>query len=569
MTLSPEKKRELRVLITMALEGDIAPSQSQHLGQLLSGDPEAMAFYFEFLEITKALKDTPWLSHAKERQNEDTDVFDARMWQALAELEKTAPPVPPKPIPEPQTPHTHEPHGPVANNILWPRVLGVAALICIGLFFVALFSPKPNEQVCRIQTLVNDVWATKAQAVQIGDWINTRDEPRQLISGMIKLVFDHEAEVLIEAPAVFSVQDVNHLMLERGRAYAIVPKSAHGFTILTPNSEVVDLGTEFGVHVDVKGTSNVQVYEGETTLKANSAPESSKISLTEGQAKQVNPLTQRISNSPFHDRAFVRYLASDGSFVWRGEPFDLADCVGQGNGFGTGRLNSGISLVTGHSGQFVGFGPVKSQPGFLETEDMPFIHGIFTPLGSEQTVSNTGLIFNTCPITSGFSWGGAILNGATHEDQSSALRQHHQYRLGSMEFGTLDRPAISMHANAGITFDLQAIQASIEGVELDQFKTWCGISETYFDYRSNASQSSMTQNEPFADFYVLLDGEIAFQALDVTPSQGAIDIDVAVHKEHQFLTLVVTEGQDNQIMGDWALFAAPRITLKRQSSDEK
>jgi ferric-dicitrate binding protein FerR (iron transport regulator) len=45
-----------------------------------------------------------------------------------------------------------------------------------------------------------------------------------------------------------------------------VPPQAEGFVVLSPNFELVDSGTEFGVQVAEDGSGNVRVYEGRVEL---------------------------------------------------------------------------------------------------------------------------------------------------------------------------------------------------------------------------------------------------------------------------------------------------------------
>jgi len=52
-----------------------------------------------------------------------------------------------------------------------------------------------------------------------------------------------------------------------GRLTATVPSGATEFTVRTPTSEIVDLGTEFGVEVDEQGNSMAVVLSGRITAQ--------------------------------------------------------------------------------------------------------------------------------------------------------------------------------------------------------------------------------------------------------------------------------------------------------------
>jgi hypothetical protein len=84
-------------------------------------------------------------------------------------------------------------------------------------------------------------------------------------SGAIDLRFDNGTLLLIEGPAELSIETGMLVSLKHGRLAARVPEEAYGFTVLGPNSAVVDLGTEFAVAVDGE-QSWVEVYDGEVDV---------------------------------------------------------------------------------------------------------------------------------------------------------------------------------------------------------------------------------------------------------------------------------------------------------------
>lgn len=83
----------------------------------------------------------------------------------------------------------------------------------------------------------------------------------QLERGLVDLRFDGGVSVFIEAPATFAVVSGKRVVLHNGRLSANVPPEGVGFTVETPEAEVIDFGTEFSVDV-ATGTSEVHVFEG-------------------------------------------------------------------------------------------------------------------------------------------------------------------------------------------------------------------------------------------------------------------------------------------------------------------
>ena len=95
----------------------------------------------------------------------------------------------------------------------------------------------------------------------IGDRLG--DEIVRLFAGSVELTFDQGAVVTVDGPVEFRPLSTGQLELRRGRLLASVPQQAIGFTVSTPTSQVVDLGTEFEVAVNDEGQSDVQVLRGE------------------------------------------------------------------------------------------------------------------------------------------------------------------------------------------------------------------------------------------------------------------------------------------------------------------
>ena len=121
-----------------------------------------------------------------------------------------------------------------------------------------------------------------------------------------------------------------------------------------------------------------------------------------------------------------------------------------------------------------------------------------------------------------------------------------------------------MHANQGITFDLDAFRKTVGSLNLVRFVARAGISETVQDY----PQLSVRDAEgritlPMASFFVLVDGAVRFEKIDATPTEAATAIEVALTAQDRFLTLITTQGGD--IMGineDWTLFAEPVLQIE-------
>lgn len=112
-----------------------------------------------------------------------------------------------------------------------------------------------------------------------------------LTEGMATIRFDSGATVTLEAPTTLDIASSMRARLIEGSVVADVPDSAHGFTIDTADTEVIDLGTRFGVTTTDLGSAHVFVFEGEVEVNQNEAPgktaKTAKKLITEGQSIRI------------------------------------------------------------------------------------------------------------------------------------------------------------------------------------------------------------------------------------------------------------------------------------------
>lgn len=113
-----------------------------------------------------------------------------------------------------------------------------------------------------------------------------RGEEIELTNGVLELITQRGAKVVIEAPAMFRFESGQQLRLRRGKMAADVPPAAKGFTVVTPDGKAVDLGTRFGVDVPLSGSSEVHVFQGEVV--AHPKGTKAKQSLRTGEALSMS-----------------------------------------------------------------------------------------------------------------------------------------------------------------------------------------------------------------------------------------------------------------------------------------
>jgi hypothetical protein len=105
-------------------------------------------------------------------------------------------------------------------------------------------------------------------------------EGRRLLPGRLRLTagsavlgFDGGATAVLAGPADLELDSATAATLRSGRLTVRAAEEASGFTLRTPRSEVVDLGTEFAATVEPGGAEVVQALDGSVELVDRRAPE--------------------------------------------------------------------------------------------------------------------------------------------------------------------------------------------------------------------------------------------------------------------------------------------------------
>lgn len=119
--------------------------------------------------------------------------------------------------------------------------------------------------------------------------------------GAAQVRFATGAVVALNAPLEFEVLGPKRMFLRSGRITSLVPPEAHGFTVVSPNGEVVDFGTEFTVGVERNGETDVYVVDGEVEVAGGHSVLEDRVRLTQGFATRLETDTvtgPRITQRP-------------------------------------------------------------------------------------------------------------------------------------------------------------------------------------------------------------------------------------------------------------------------------
>lgn len=205
-----------------------------------------------------------------------------------------------------------------------------------------------------------------------------------------------------------------------------------------------------------------------------------------------------------------------------GRGLSLADLVGGGDGYGGGDYRSGLDPRSAkiQTRDFGALGNVIVNQ--FKGSDYSFVDGVFIPDGSDQSteinVSSTGLQWRGAPKTSGKVWD-VIRNGP--------VASQHSPTLDGIDFTSESHDLLGLHANAGITFDLEPMR-DVVGSQRLRLTTEVGYFGAAGDYH--------------ADVWILLDGKTVVEFRHLSRHQGLKHVDLEVPTSNRFLTLIATDG---------------------------
>ncbi|MDA0808872.1 MAG: FecR domain-containing protein [Planctomycetota bacterium] len=138
----------------------------------------------------------------------------------------------------------------------------VATAVCLVVAFLN-FGVRENRDPDKRHhaTIVSEVKSLLTRNGRTWQGAGLSNGEYQLERGLLNLRLAGGVLVYVEAPAQFDIASAKKVVLRSGRLSASVPPEGVGFTVETPEAEVVDFGTEFSVDVEA-GTSEVHVFDG-------------------------------------------------------------------------------------------------------------------------------------------------------------------------------------------------------------------------------------------------------------------------------------------------------------------
>jgi hypothetical protein len=242
--------------------GDISDDHAARLAALLRDDAAARKLYLQYMDLNAALA---WGQTSPAALGEGSAA-------ASTPAHRTARSGRPRLVDRCRSIAVYLVHTP--SQI----ALSVAAVCIIVLLTALAMVPRPEWRpgdftqmegssipgrvvAARITATSDCQWDDAGLPVGFGSWLYKGQRVR-LLSGIAQITFEGGAVVTLSGAAQFTIDSPGQGSLDRGKLSAKVKEQAVGFTINTPRTVVVDLGTEFGVIVAEDGGEEVHVIRG-------------------------------------------------------------------------------------------------------------------------------------------------------------------------------------------------------------------------------------------------------------------------------------------------------------------
>jgi len=561
----------LKELLTAACEEQLTPEQYAQLDRLIRHDAAARIAYLRHTQLEANLRR---LRRADAAATSSSDSYG--LLQAVAALTDSETPVAslhdtmvapaihgidieqPKPVHRPlPLPRGAERKISFANR----RFLAWAALIVLSLVLltivlnhakprvVATAPPTTASKPVMVATLTHALgatWQGASTAPAVGSHFPDRTTLR-LATGYAEFTFASGADILTQAPTVITIHSNNSVSLKSGKLVAHVPAPARGFYVSAGQSTITDLGTDFAVSVDSSGTQ-VEVFKGKVVARA---PSTQPTLLTANDAAKIDPAGHlKLDRGGAVPQLFVTQLAA------KAPSLDLVDLAAGGDGT-TARRGPAIDAATGKYGRPTPIADVTA-PGGYHRVSLPVIDGCFVPNAGSTQIDSAGHRF-VFAGASGLTFDRILVANKNIWPRKSPAEKFPlpplSTRLAGVDYDRPPHDFLFMHASSGLTFDLKAIDNLHPDQRVTAFRCLIGNPATANDVRTSNPPATAASN-----VFVLVDGVVRFERLNLTYTDPPVNVDVPLGPHDHFLTLGVSQAGSN-IGFAWVLFADPRIKL--------
>ncbi|WP_168566015.1 FecR domain-containing protein [Crateriforma spongiae] len=320
--------QDLDRLIDLLVAGDISPAEHEELQSLLKADGKARAAFRLRMDLESGLRG--WAAEAPESHAikhgpvaKHVTLHPDAHWVTEA--------LDARPTSQPSLWEGRAKRGEGRHSKRWMnRQFTVLAVLAASvIFFIAALSwtPKNNEQeIAGSQLSSSDgnfiTENALGQLIEQPDcrwqvkpvsWEGTfRSGTAVLQQGAAELKFGSGTNLILQAPCELKVTDASTAELLSGSVAVHVTEQSNGFVLGTPESEILDEGTEYAVSV-AKDSTEVHVFDGSVwwvpKLEGARSTDDLEDKIEAGQAKKYARSKPSIGKFiPFGQRQFVRRI---------------------------------------------------------------------------------------------------------------------------------------------------------------------------------------------------------------------------------------------------------------------
>lgn len=527
------------------LDGRLTHQEALALFDWLKAHPENMRRFARAACVHSSLRDhfaaLRELEINSELETHDLSgsaMADAMILPALHEVHESAPTEPPGPLPFVELPRKRPAVSidlPAAPRRAHPwRYAAAIVLLLAGLFS---YWAWPAARSVRVVAAHNAVWGQGTASAVLGEMLPAGD--LTLEQGVVKLGFASGNEVIVEGPARFSVRNDLAIDMRQGRLSALVSPSGRGLRVSTPDAQVIDLGTEFGVDVQ-GGHTQVAVFQGKITAASNAEKAKGKPrEIVSGAGAEVSAAGVKTLPLGAVTGRFPRVMPGES------QRLNLVDMLAGGDGTGE-NTGFGIDTAIGRVGTIEPVGEIQGTRRFVKIVNHPVLDGCFIP-GNQMQVDSAGHSFdfpNTSLTAETLIWGGQFMLAPVGPPSDLSFRGE------PFSFRTL-----VMHSNNGLTVDLAAVRALHGGATLIAFHARAGF----------AAVDVPPAAPPSASVHVLVDGNARFERRGFTDRDGPFDLTCQLADSDRFLTLATTDGGDSP-RGDVVIWKDLEFEIRKAPS---
>lgn len=264
-----ENLAQLDILLHAYVDQTLSRAELEHLESILREQPAARRRLVDLLALDSALLIDSALS--AELPGAEIDSRTAEMPNPPKNgAESMSIPVAIGATPEPR----HRETAYVVNTAARYRRLTIAA-IAVAASIALVFSwpyldsvnHSASDSTVWLEVLeVNNLQLSSAQpAWNAGERIHLKD--LKIDAGEVDVKLDSGVTLSLEGPFSARFENSAAMQLYHGKMSADVAEKGKGFTVRTATSEVVDLGTRFGISAKADGETDVVVFEGEVKVR--------------------------------------------------------------------------------------------------------------------------------------------------------------------------------------------------------------------------------------------------------------------------------------------------------------